>query len=315
VIDSDFEKGLPHNGKVAIVGSEYDYTAEVRAIASKLKMWLTVHADQRGADVHPLKAKVDEFIKRGEEVQSAEFHPAINGCLFSYVSGPRFDAWMKEIKIFTDRHLAGHPLQNDMLKTYQNYGKNSSSCEDMLGNLRALASDDEFFQSIMLRSGDDFKTETEVTQSGMSNKVFIVHGHDDTAKEKVARFLEKDGFEVVILHEQPNAGRTIIEKIETYTDVAYGVVLYTPCDKGRAKEESVKNEANRARQNVVFEHGYLIAKLGRERVCALVKADVETPGDISGVVYIRMDDGEAWKIELAREMKNAGLSVDANKFI
>ena len=146
-----------------------------------------------------------------------------------------------------------------------------------------------------------------------SNKIFIVHGHDNEAKQEMARVLEKAGFEAIILHEQPDAGLTIIEKIERYTDVAFAVVLYTECDLGRAKEESVESEKKRARQNVVFEHGYLIGKLGRSHVCALVKGDVETPGDISGVVYVKMDPEGAWKMKLGNNMKEAGLKVDLNK--
>ena len=148
-----------------------------------------------------------------------------------------------------------------------------------------------------------------------SNKVFIVHGHDDAAKIEMARTLERAGLEAVILHEQADAGMTIIEKIEKYTDVAFAVVLYTECDKGRAKEQDVNEEKYRARQNVVFEHGYLIGKLGRTQVSAFVKGDVETPGDISGVVYTKMDNAGAWKQTLARNMIAAGISVDVGKMV
>ncbi len=117
----------------------------------------------------------------------------------------------------------------------------------------------------------------------------------------------------VILHEQPDVGYTIIEKIERYTDVSFAVVLYTECDLGRDKNESPNTEKFRARQNVVFEHGYLLGKLGRSHVCALVKGNVETPGDISGVVYSQMDAGGAWKMQLGKNMKAAGLDVDLNK--
>lgn len=97
----------------------------------------------------------------------------------------------------------------------------------------------------------------------MANKVFIVHGHDDAAKQEMARTLEKSGFEAIILHEQASVGMTIIEKIESYTDVDYAVVLYTECDLGRDKTKKADDEKFRARQNVVFEHGYLMAKLTR----------------------------------------------------
>ena len=148
---------------------------------------------------------------------------------------------------------------------------------------------------------------------GMNKKIFIVHGHDNDAKIEMARTLEKADFEAIILHEQPDAGRTIIEKIEECTDVAFAVVLYTQCDMGRAKEDDPTNEKYRARQNVVFEHGYLISKLGRKNVCALVKGEVETPGDISGVVYTPMDSAGAWKMQLFKNIKAAGLDVDFNK--
>ena len=147
-----------------------------------------------------------------------------------------------------------------------------------------------------------------------SKKIFIVHGHDNEAKQELARVLEKSGFEAIILHEQPNAGKTIIEKIERFTDVSYAIVLYTECDMGRDKTKPVDQEKFRARQNVVFEHGYLISKLGRDHVCALVKGDVETPGDISGVIYIPMDENGAWKMQVAIDMQDVGLPVDMNKF-
>ena len=149
----------------------------------------------------------------------------------------------------------------------------------------------------------------------MSNKIFIVHGHDELAVQEMARTLEKWGFEAIILHEQADMGMTIIEKIEKYTDVDYAVVLYTECDYGRAKEEDTSKERFRARQNVVFEHGYLISKLHRDHVCALVKGNVETPGDISGVVYVPMDDNGAWKMALAKNMKAAGIDMDMDKFL
>lgn len=144
------------------------------------------------------------------------------------------------------------------------------------------------------------------------SKVFIVHGRDDLAKVSAARFVERLGLSAVILHEQVSAGKTIIEKIEEHTNVGFALVLYTPCDSGGLVGDDSKP---RARQNVVFEHGYLIAKLGRRNVCALVKAGVEVPNDISGVVYIPLDDHNAWQLALAKELRNSGFDIDMNKVI
>lgn len=145
------------------------------------------------------------------------------------------------------------------------------------------------------------------------SKVFIVHGHDELAKIEVARFIEKLGFEAIILSEQANEGKTIIEKIEEYSDVDFGIVLYTPCDVG--SEKDTNDFKPRARQNVVFEHGYLIGKLGREKVHALKKDNVETPNDISGIVYTEMDSGKAWQIAIAKEMQKVGYDIDFNKIM
>ncbi|WP_062197414.1 TIR domain-containing protein [Massilibacterium senegalense] len=144
-----------------------------------------------------------------------------------------------------------------------------------------------------------------------TKKVFIVHGHDEAVKLSVARFLERLDLQPIILHEQASGGSTIIEKLEEHTDVGYGIVLYTPCDLGKAKND--ENLQMRARQNVVFEHGLLIGRLGRKRVCALVKDEIEKPNDISGVVYINYDSGNGWHLELFKELKNAGFEIDANK--
>ncbi|MBH0096931.1 nucleotide-binding protein [Psychrobacter sp. NZS113] len=145
------------------------------------------------------------------------------------------------------------------------------------------------------------------------SKVFIVHGHDDGAKNEVARFIEKIGFEAVILHEQVDSGATIIEKLEKHTDVGFAIVLYTECDIGGVIKSKLEEFKPRARQNVIFEHGLLIGKIGRANVVALVKGNVEIPNDISGVVYKPMDTGGAWKYSIAREMKSSGYDVDMNK--
>ena len=145
-----------------------------------------------------------------------------------------------------------------------------------------------------------------------SNRVFVIHGHDEATRQTVARFLEKLELAPIILHEQPNEGRTIIEKVEAYADVRFAVVLLTPDDVGALATN--KDDLNpRARQNVILELGYFIGKLGRERVCALKKGGVETPSDYDGVVYTDLDDAGAWKMELFRELNAAGLDVDAKR--
>jgi predicted nucleotide-binding protein len=154
----------------------------------------------------------------------------------------------------------------------------------------------------------------ETASAVVSRHVFIVHGHDQGALEMVSRFLEKLGLLPVVLRERPNLGRTIIEKFEAHADAGFAVVILTPDDLGTRREEPGEL-APRARQNVIFEFGFFIGKLGREKVCVLYKKDVEIPSDFAGVLYIPLEDSGAWRVPLAREMKQAGLDVDLNKVL
>lgn len=144
-----------------------------------------------------------------------------------------------------------------------------------------------------------------------SKNVFIIHGHDDGAKETVARFVSKLGLNPIVLHEKANEGRTVIEKFEFHAKVAYAIAVLTPDDFGAEKTQRDHLHA-RARQNVVFEFGYFMGSLGRKRACGVVKGDIELPSDYSGVLYIPLDVEGAWRMKLIRELKASGLDVDAN---
>lgn len=146
-----------------------------------------------------------------------------------------------------------------------------------------------------------------------SKSVFLVHGHDDAAKHSVARYLEKvKGPEVIILDEQPDKGRTIIEKFEAHAATAgYAVVLLTGDDEGRTKGS--EEWKLRARQNVILELGFFVAMLGRSRVALLYQENVELPSDIQGVLYLLLDSAGNWKRRLAQEMLAAGIAIDAEQ--
>jgi len=147
----------------------------------------------------------------------------------------------------------------------------------------------------------------------INKKIFIVHGHDEHAKEMVARFLENNDFDTIILHEQANGGRTIIENIENYSDVGFAVILLTPDDIGRAKNED--KSQSRARQNVILELGYFVGKLGRNKVCVFKSDELEIPTDFSGVIWNQLDSIGAWKYILLKELKEAGYDLDGSKLL
>jgi diguanylate cyclase (GGDEF)-like protein len=148
-----------------------------------------------------------------------------------------------------------------------------------------------------------------------SQKIFLAHGHNVGALNNVTRFLrEQLGLDVVVLHELPNKGRTIIEKLEANAgDVGFAVVLLTPDDVGASKKNKAKlNE--RARQNVILELGYFIGKLGRDKVAAVYVKNVELPSDFDGMLYVKYDRRADWRSKLTREIKEAGIEVKETKF-
>ncbi|WP_430530405.1 TIR domain-containing protein [Bacillus cereus] len=206
------------------------------------------------------------------------------------------------IKNLVDRENASNPPGFLIFKTREQIVRGSTHTVDI--------TKDVFAEAKAILGAEDKMTVSQQTENEEIDrtKVFIVHGHDEVVKLSVARFLEKMGLTPIILHEQASQGKTIIEKIEEHSNVGFGIVLYTPCDIGKAKDsESLQP---RARQNVVFEHGYLMAKIGRNNVCALVKDNVEKPNDISGIVYINYDSN--WHMDLLKELKSSGYKVDAN---
>ncbi|MBK5346093.1 nucleotide-binding protein [Bacillus sp. TH44] len=146
-----------------------------------------------------------------------------------------------------------------------------------------------------------------------NKKVFIVHGHDENLKQQLEIFLSGIGLKPIVLHREANQGRTIIEKFEAHSDVKYAFVLLTPDDIGcsvKDKDQPVENYKFRARQNVVFELGFFIGKLGRANVCSLYVEGVELPNDISGLVYQKVNNNiEDVGFHIIKELKAAGLEV------
>ena len=147
-----------------------------------------------------------------------------------------------------------------------------------------------------------------------SQKVYILHGHDEETKTTVAKFIENLGLKPAILDKEPSKGQTVIEKFDEQADKAgFAIALLTPDDVGALKDEAGWKLNLRARQNVIFELGYFIGKLNANRVCLLYKEGVELPSDIPNVAYVPMDSADAWKLKLSQGMRKAGLPIDMNK--
>jgi predicted nucleotide-binding protein len=169
----------------------------------------------------------------------------------------------------------------------------------------------ELLETELQLRGSSAITRPEPAATG--HRLFLVHGHDQAVLQEVARFLERLDQDIIILREQPNKGRTIIEKFEDYSDVGFAVILLTSDDRGGSASATLEEQRPRARQNVILELGYFLGRLGRSRVCALYREGVEIPSDYSGVLYLKLDPEGGWRLQLAKELRAAGLPVDMNK--
>jgi len=166
------------------------------------------------------------------------------------------------------------------------------------------------------QAADSSQTAPKSRAMNSTNDVFVVHGHDDLMQVEVARVIEKLGLHPIILHEQPDRGRTIIEKFEDHSaDVGFAVVLFSPDDKGFSATSGPDGAKPRARQNVVLELGFFLGKLTRKRVLVLYRTvpDFDMPSDYAGVLFKPYEPNGAWKLELVKELKAAGYNVDANR--
>jgi len=147
----------------------------------------------------------------------------------------------------------------------------------------------------------------------LSNNVFIVHGRDYSPMKELKAMLKEFGLNPIVLHEQPSGSRTIVEKLEKYSDVGYAFVILTPDDVGGSSRDRrmLRFEGKeRARQNVILEFGFFMGLLGRDKVCCLYKGDVELPSDMHGIVYIPFKDSvrEARDM-IIKELKEAGYEI------
>mgnify|MGYP001058939894 CR=1 FL=1 len=148
----------------------------------------------------------------------------------------------------------------------------------------------------------------------VEGNILFIHGRDEVAKESVLKFIKKLGLRALILHEQANGSSSILERFEDSPNIIFAIILFTP-DHITAPRNKPKERQARASQNVIFEFGYVVGKLGKGRVCALYQEGVEFPSDYSGVIYIPMDPRGAWQLLVAKEIKQAGIEIDLNKAI
>lgn len=254
------------------------------------------------------------------ELDIDNYDDVVNKYAIPYWRGYKFMIDGYEIdKRFINRFLVKESSTNSHIWLEEVINEGKKHGEIIISNYKNIFNDrnlrsitDEVLE--IAKSVPHTQKDRKVMDLPINQNVFIVHGHDDYLKYEVAHFLETYGLKPVILHEQANKGQILIQKLQNnVNEAAFAIVLYSPDDEGRKipvnEDERKKTDGlqPRARQNVIFEHGLLIGLLGNERVCALVKGEVEKPSDLAGVVYIPYAGN--WQMDVLNEIKEAGLEV------
>lgn len=196
--------------------------------------------------------------------------------------------------------LARELEQSDFIKYRSEAGDLISITEMGKAEIERIQSGDE--TSPTSPESPEFKEE-------LGSDVLIVHGSDEEAKRLAAQFVKSLGLNAVILHEMPDMGRIFIENFEEHREIGFALVLLTHDDIGDNSIEKIELKP-RAHQNVIFELGYLIGKLGWKRVCALYKGKVDLPAKHDGIFYVEMDKGGTWEKTLTNDMKDSGLEIE-----
>lgn len=266
-----------------------------------------------------IRSRIGDRIEKGRAILEIQIDSKekLEGARNEYYKWSAYNTEMLK-QLFTNNSLAEEYeswIGIGFIQEQSMYQKIKEFHEDVKEKIHRLESISERLELIPLTDAIKQAAEKQIKEVDRSaTKIFIVHGHDDAARENTARFISMLGLEPIILHEQANEGMTIIEKLEYHSNVSYAVVLLTPDDEGRKKAEG-EILRDRARQNVLLELGYFMSKLGRRRVCALHRGSVEIPTDYLGVLYVPLDEAGGWQLRLAKELKAAGFEVDMNKAV
>lgn len=265
------------------------------------------------------KQQLSMLIEAGEKFTFQNFsQPNSAGREFGGVDSPQWLAWKTRsaniIKQAVSAESAPISLLNTGLgaNTKGNYHDKFDTAKNNI--LEALR------QTLSITEQDTFnelkKTTPARSSVTISNKIFVVHGHDSNLKVDLENFLQEIGLEPIVLHRQPDEGQTIIEKFEKHSDVGFAFILLTPdelaytVDQEKLEDGQRKKEF-RARPNVIFEFGYFVGKLGRKRVCCLYKGDVALPSDISGLLYKKIETNfENVGFAIIKELKAGGYSIN-----
>ena len=254
-------------------------------------------------------AKIQDLIERAERLQNSK------------ITDPAFKSWRNDSirflqKVFGEESHEAHTFENiTFFITYITYDIFRDGWKEHILNekynfkkgLRTAIFYLKNFESEILHDVDiEEREQNDLNNSSHKEShkknILIVHGRNDGVKDKVANFISKLGIEPIILNEQLNRGRTLLEKLEEYSDIKAAIIILTNEDTGNYSGDSEYEK--KARENLIFEAGYFLGKLGKHNMIVIAEQGVILPSVLEGYTYFTMDMEEKWKEDLAKKLKS-----------
>lgn len=258
------------------------------------------------------------LIKEGNNFTFDNFSFKEQGSRYGGISTPEWTAWKTRVENLLLKLLDKNAAPIKTMFAGQKILTNGF----LAGNFKSAKANliSALEKTLEITKQDTFNELRQITSqneaTSLSNKVFIVHGHDNELKVELENFIKEIGLEPVVLHRKPDEGQTIIEKFEKHSDVGFAFILLTTDEVAYTidqenLEDIARSKENRARPNVIFEFGYFVGRLGRKRVCCIYKGDVTLPSDLRGILYKKVDSTiEEQGYSIIKELKAAGYKIN-----
>ena len=127
-----------------------------------------------------------------------------------------------------------------------------------------------------------------------TNRVFVVSAANNPLLQQLTALLKELGIEASVYQRTGGGSDALLPHIEKQSDTHYAFYLIGPDDL----------------PSVMFELGYLVGKIGANRVCCIYQKDVQVPKNIPGVqrkeIIVKLEE---ISFSLIKELKAAGYSV------
>ena len=150
----------------------------------------------------------------------------------------------------------------------------------------------------------------------VKNKLFVIHGLDEKMNAPMIEFLISLGLEPILMRDKENSAKPIAVKFTQYNDIDFALAILSGDDFVYRKENGKPQSSHlKADQGVVFELGFWLGKLGRDRVIAFYydQKNFRCPTEFFDLRYVPFDKNGGWHWELVERLNQCNFKIDPKK--